>query len=114
MDVAPGASGDVRGGGALLDIPSQAAIHLELDPSRINVRARSFAAGSAGGQDQESTRNRSAAHKKRNAFLWLCSPCQGASIAVLFVAGHQVSAEGTPCERGPRTAASWNVSGSRK
>ena len=51
MDVAPGASGDVRGGGALLDIPSQAAIHLELDPSRINVRVRSFAAGSAGGQD---------------------------------------------------------------
>ena len=53
MDVAPGASGDVRDGGALLDIPSQAAVHLELDPSRINVRARSFAAGSAGGQDQE-------------------------------------------------------------
>ena len=51
MDVAPGASGDVRGGGALLDIPSQAVIHLELDPSRINVRVRSFAAGSAGGQD---------------------------------------------------------------
>ena len=47
MDVAPGASGDVRDGGALLDIPSQAAVLLELDPSRINVRARSFAAGSA-------------------------------------------------------------------
>ena len=42
MDVAPGASGHVRGGGALLDIPSQAAIHLELEPSRINMRARSF------------------------------------------------------------------------
>ena len=53
MDVAPGASGDVRDGGALLDIPSQAAVHLELDPSRMDVRVRSFAAGSAGGQDQE-------------------------------------------------------------
>ncbi len=30
MDVAPGASGHVRGGGALLDIQSQATIHLEL------------------------------------------------------------------------------------
>ena len=45
MDVEPGASGDVRGGGALLDIPSQAAVHLELDPSRMDVRVRSFAAG---------------------------------------------------------------------
>ena len=74
MDVEPGASGDVRGGGALLDIPSQAAVHLELDPSRINVRARSFAAGSAGGQDQECSAE---AQKKACVSLGFRGPPRG-------------------------------------
>ena len=77
MDVAPGASGDVRDGGALLDIPSQAAVHLELDPSRINVRARSFAAGSAGGQDQECSVEACGSQKKACVSLGFRGPPRG-------------------------------------
>ena len=89
MDAAPGASGHVRGGGALLDIPSQAAIHLELDPSRINMRARSFRPAVLEAQTKKSV----CGSQEKKCGSLACSPRRGASIAVLFVAAPALQPE---------------------
>ena len=114
MDAAPGASGHVRGGGALLDIPSQAAIHLELEPSRINMRARSFRPAVLEAQTRKAQEIGLRLTRKEMRFFGFVPRAEGHRLPCCS-SRHPPYSLGTPSrEAGPRTAASWNVSAAMK